>query len=576
MAYQVRLDLSVPLIHRTYSPTVQGNAQNVIYKLFEKINLSGIDLSQITFSFDQHKIQLFKAGKSFLTIASNFNEKVKSATIQWKSRIGEQPAECKELKIHDGWFQSPASDLRSALKELARHHQYLTGKGLDFSPASRALMQPLSASPVLEFFEKIKPSDKVSDCLAPLSDVMGILRNVLGLAFAVSRCKELAVLMAAMQIVQGLMSICKGLNLFISSWERYREAEKLHDLEGMKMARADMIDGALNILMGACWIALGALIIILFIHSGIDGIEFSSGLNAYNVTMDALFYGGFTLDALLGIYSSWRKLQSVRQQMKPLEEIIHSKLTDDEKRKAFLRYFRSMLKLTSEEEKKIREKLPDKAEERILEKLAKKRALSIRAYGKKNVKLIERIVTASDDASLLDISASLDIVIDWLQEKIFQTRCEQGFVILMGLLSAVVTFSGLPEDIDDASWLGINFLYLFLDSKTLNDSDTMNGVGQKISGAIYRNFVSSEQKDRKYYMDLLEARFAQIETQKREAAQRHEEELKQAADKLLVNATPPPQSFVGWIWSLFYPLSFYEPGLLITPKTAKFTPLTTC
>ena len=585
MATRVHLDLlppnTVPLVNNKYSPAYQESAQVVISKLLEKIGQSGIEPSELTFAFKGHEIQLFKNGTDYLTVKSSFKDK--SVTINWKSQIGAQLPEDHELVIHsrwlESWFPSLASDLRSSLKELAEHHQLLTGKGPAFAPRPFGPMQPLPGSPILEKMKCIQPSEKKMEYVTPLSDVVGVLRNLLDLLTLVVAIigkvgHEITVVIAFLRIGQGLILISKGLFALVSAWERYREAKQVHDLEGMKMARADMIDAALTIVMGAFWIAIGLLIVIQFFHSGAGGVGFPDGSNVYNGLLWGLFYGGFTIDAALGIYSACRKLKSIKQQIKPLEEIIQSKkLTDDGKRKAFLRYFRRMLNLTDEEVKKIREKSPDNADERVLEKLAKKRALAIRAYGKENVELIEKIVnTATDDASLDGVLASFDVVIDKIQENISRVRTEQHFIIGMAMLCLVGNLIGLPTDIiqnwgggssvlgldfktwakiGDAMWVGVNFLYLFLDSKRMNDA------GQKISVAFYRNCLSSEQKDRVTYLNQLTDKLDEIKRNKEEEARKarkHEEELlleesRRRAEEMKQQAVHVVKRVLRWIIS---------------------------
>jgi len=546
-----QVQLTVPLVNEKYSSEIQEKSRGIVTQLLARIGCTRIDLNQISFTLDKHEITLFEGKNKLLSVQSKFNEQSKAVTIQWT--IGALAPQEKELN------DALATDLRSTLKQLAQHHQFLTGKGPDLIARSEKVTLP-DASPTIA---KMKPV--VENRIAPLSDVIGILRNLLDLltliAIVVIKISDSAasslspivmgLVIGPLRILQGLCLIYKGIYAWMSANQRYREAEKVHDVEGMKMALADCMDAKLNVIMGLAWIAIGILSILLYIYGAPALI---GGVMTQNSLMWGLFYLGFSIDAGLGIYSAIRKLKSIQKQIEPIDHIKQSKLSVDEKRLAYLRYFKSLTHLTKNEVDKITEKVEaqidksqltdeqvktirnKKIEERILEKLAKKHALAVRAFGEDNVKLIERIA-ANDELAMASVQSSIDILIDQIQENVSMSRKEIYFIVSMALLCLVGNVVGLPYDIianwggpstmigldlndwamlGDGLWVVVNFLYMFLDSKE------MNTWGQKVSGVFYRMFESSEKADRETYLKRLLSRLDELEREKEEESRRKE------------------------------------------------------
>lgn len=299
--------------------------------------------------------------------------------------------ETKKVSI-DAWNKTfsvdgiEAKKFRQAIKELTHHvsdvgrKDVLTGKQMPPALADES-------SPMIADIQTIG---------YPIADTIGILRNLLSLlkglsvlavipSWFVNNAQVIGSVIAGLRICQGILSLGLGGIKFMQAYQLYKSAEKKHDVEGMAIAKLQMINSAVVLLEGVLWSALGAI----FLTCPQVGLGFA-------ILQAALFYGGFTFDSILTLIIVHKAMKNIEKQYQTFKEGIvnNSHLSAEEKQQAAVRFLQRILNVTAEEEIKMKAKCQIKAlsantdklqaqhkadqlfAQRMIDKIAKKRRVA--------------------------------------------------------------------------------------------------------------------------------------------------------------------------------------------------------
>ena len=343
--------------------------------------------------------------------------------------------------------------------------------------------------------------------VSALSDANGVVRNLLDALtlfnVVINNCAKV---ISCLRILQGCLSILSGLIKFCKACKELKNAK---DEVAIAVAKKDMLDGIVNMLIGILWIAVGSLVLASGESLGIT------------ILLGLLFYGGFSADAILGAISAYKKHQDLTKLFKPFKEIFESKdYSDNIKKQLYISYFQKISK----------------------GKAMKKRAK--RVFGKDLFKFIKQFKTENfvrkirEESTKGDFSPAFDAKIDEIQEVVCKTGSDLQFTIVLSMACLLGNIIGFPADliawgvcskaisldskswgkIGDLWWIIINFLYLFLD-----ETKYLGGkVTDWFSGLMNRTFPGN----RKEFLGQLDQKFKKL-------TQQIEEEEKKIAELFL-------------------------------------------
>jgi hypothetical protein len=421
----------VPLNHPSYSPTIQKKISVVLSKLFKSAASPDFDLNLRKMLIQGHTLWIGTKRIEF-TLGS------KKVFIQnWDGS-------------KDQVDENFAKELRVIFKELVQHADDLgLVSGSDRSDASPKKIIPNQPSSSL--------TEKIQSKGYPIADVIGILRNLIDLAQIIATIEAvtswlatatatIGSMIAALRLVQGSLSILLGSIKLVQAVKLYNESQKNHDADGLAIARRQIIGALLSIGEGVVWITLG----MLFLSCPQLALAISALALAITILQYLLFYGGFTTDFIVSILTAHTTMKSLQNHYRVFETGIlnNPNLSLEEKKSAARRFMERMMRVTPEEEAKIREKCtgnPASIQKRLEEKLSKKKAIMSR-FG------ITDQLFADPKADLLTK----------MQEQFDQSVREQEAQQLLSIICLVVNAIGVPLDLSGINIEGIGKACRFL------------------------------------------------------------------------------------------------------------------
>jgi hypothetical protein len=196
--------------------------------------------------------------------------------------------------------------------------------------------------------------------------------------------------------LEGCLSLLAGGLELVQAIKQYREAVRVHDVDGMTIAKQRMVNGLILLTEGVLWLSLG----ILFLACPQAAIAYSVANLVLIVLQYTLFRGVFAIDSIINLALSVKNLQCTKKHRQLFEEGIlkNESLNPTEKEAATRRFLDRFVNVSEGEREKISEKchrLPSKIDKRMREKLTKKRLIAQR------LGINENLLTGKSNAPVL-------------------------------------------------------------------------------------------------------------------------------------------------------------------------------
>lgn len=436
-----------------YSPKIQKRAKDALVSIFQSHIPNFVLSAETVLKIHGH------------TVDVSPTEKLEFVPGSKKVRVISRSAQTFEI---DG---KEAVEVRKAIKELQEHARDLIKICMSSETQPDAL-PPLSHP----------TGDAIKTIASPVANSVGVLRNALSLlkifsflGVLISLCDKtswIGPVVAYLRIFQGCLALLLGSIKFYQAYQAFQRAKETHDIEGMEIAKRQMRYQLIVIAEGLLWLTIGSV----YLACG-------ATCPAFLPLQWVLFYGGFVLDSAVTIWMNNKNMQSLENHYRAFKEgVLENKnLTDSDKCMAAARFVRRMMKVTPEEERKIREKNPADFEKRLQQKITKKRLIAERlGLTGGFLKKVEEIdptcalqeIQKAFNRSMAGEKASkrlaiLCLIVNFtgLQLDLTDIAGVLGLTDISESLKAL--FFGLSPDIwarlNDLLWVVVNTLYLFED-----------------------------------------------------------------------------------------------------------------
>lgn len=383
-----------PLQHYKYSSFIQKKSEASLSQFFEFSDCSKSCLSRAdTIKVSGHTVQI--CGKKLW-----FQPGSKTVVIREPNQIGRRVS------------GQIALNLRNSIKELQDHaailnvakHSYWDRFSSFFerSNSLHSTVMPDAAAMISKpFAEEIRKHSfraiiaifvllKGLDFSKPLANFFLTVPRLTAALNVIGYCS------AAFQLLEGTLSLLFGGIELYQGIEQYQVAKKVHDVNGMILARQRIVFGMIYLAEGCLWITLAALFI-AFPHLG---VVYCVASLVFNVAK-YVFTGVFLADSSTSLAMAVTILQTINKYRTKLEIGIlkNERLSVSEKQIAARRFIERLMQVTEEERVRISEKchgLPSKIAKRLDEKLAKKRMIAQR------IGFEEDLLKEKDSAILLE------------------------------------------------------------------------------------------------------------------------------------------------------------------------------
>ena len=516
---------SFPLRGASYSPFLQTKAdalsqflpKGLVQDPSVKIKISGhqVEIGEKFFWFDPDTKRVFcqprfKAnGKVVGAVLSDKESKTIRSAVK---AISDHASDLGLMKKEESVLQACGNLICTATSGV----RALIGRSCKLISPEISKPEPISCAQ--QRANKIDIlAQKVLTILFPLSDIIGVIRNLIDLVLVIGTLTVFSpwfqetvliagqeVLKAALvlgqwiagfRIIQGCISLVVGIAKLHLALKAIERCEKNHDAVGLEIAKAQRNGAVVSILTGLFWVSLGVLMLTCP-QAMVVGTAVAI---VFTVAQWILFYGLFTADSVNSLKIVNKTMQVIdKHYLYFFKEILNNKhLSLKQMNDATKRFLQRISEVSEKDKAKAIEKLnnklghkplPSEIERRIANKRDKKRADVDRTLGL-NLTTIGEILKSSApvdqvlksfETTIAQQDAQRLLAIICLAVNILGIQCDFPVIAHLlkidsvGIMKSICSILplGMGEGAwgvtNDFGWINVNGFYLGEDIPTLS------------------------------------------------------------------------------------------------------------